>query len=56
VTADENEPIEAALDRMQKVRASRLIVLDRGRIAGVLTLADLAVHLRFRSELAASRA
>lgn len=56
VTADENEPIEAALDRMRKVRASRLIVLDRDRIAGVLTLADLAVHLRFRSELAASRA
>jgi CBS domain-containing protein len=53
-TADQNEPIEAALERMQKTPSSRLIVLDHGRLAGVLTLADLAVHLRFRSELAAA--
>jgi CBS domain-containing protein len=55
VTADQSEPIEAVLDRMQKARASRAIILHRGKLAGVLTLADLAVHLRFRSELAAAQ-
>jgi CBS domain-containing protein len=55
VTVDQSEPIEAVLDRMQKARVSRVIVLYRGQLAGVLTLADLAVHLRFRSELAAAR-
>lgn len=53
-TAEQSEPIEAALERMQRMRASRLIVLDRGRLCGVLTLADLASHLRFRSDLAAA--
>ena len=54
VTADEGEPIETALDRMQKARASRLIVLAGGRLAGMLTLADLAAHLRFRADLASA--
>jgi Zn-dependent protease len=54
-TAEQSEPIETALDRMQKARTSRLIVLDRGRLSGVLTLADLAAHLRFRSELDAAK-
>jgi Zn-dependent protease/CBS domain-containing protein len=55
VTADQNEPIEAALDRMQKARASRIIVLDRNRLVGMLTLSDLAAHLRFRAELASAK-
>jgi Zn-dependent protease/CBS domain-containing protein len=53
-TADQSEPIETALERMQNKQTSRLVVLDRGRLAGVLALADLAIHLRFRSELAAA--
>jgi CBS domain-containing protein len=53
-TADVDEPIEKALERMQEARASRLIVLDRDRLCGMLTLADLASHLRFRSDLAAA--
>lgn len=55
VTADLGEQIETALDRMQRARASRIIVLDRERLAGMLTLSDLAAHLRFRSELAAAK-
>jgi len=51
-TADQSLEIEAALERMQKARASRLIVTDGERLAGILTLKDLVRHLRFRSELA----
>ena len=53
-TANRSESVEAALARMQKTPTSRLVVLDRGRLAGVLTLADLAAHLRLRSEIAAA--
>lgn len=49
-TADSGLEIETALDRMQKARASRLIVLDQGRLVGILTLKDLANHLRFKTE------
>ncbi len=49
-TADSGLEIETALDRMQKARASRLIVLDQGRLVGILTLKDLANHLRFKAE------
>jgi|CXWL01.1.fsa_nt_gi Zn-dependent protease len=49
-TADSSLEIETALDRMQKARASRLIVLDQGRLVGILTLKDLANHLRFKAE------
>lgn len=52
-TADQSLEIEAALERMQRAGASRLIVTDGGRLAGILTLKDLANHLRFRSEFAA---
>ncbi|GIK49822.1 MAG: putative zinc metalloprotease Rip3 [Alphaproteobacteria bacterium] len=52
-TADQRLEIEAALERMQRAGASRLIVTDGGRLAGILTLKDLANHLRFRSEFAA---
>ena len=49
-TADSGLEIETALDRMRKARASRLIVLDQGRLVGILTLKDLANHLRFKTE------
>jgi Zn-dependent protease/CBS domain-containing protein len=53
-TAERGEPVETALARMQKTPTSRLVVLDRGRLAGMLTLFDLAAHLRLRSEIAAA--
>lgn len=52
VFAEAPEPIEIALDRLQRAQSSRAIVLDRGRLAGMLTLSDLAAHLRFRADLA----
>lgn len=55
-TAAQHEPIEAALERLQRAQASRLLVLtEAGTPAGVLTLKDLASHLRFRSEFAGGR-
>lgn len=52
VVADAAEPIEIALERLQRAQSSRAIVLDRGHLAGMLTLNDLAAHLRFRAGLA----
>jgi CBS domain-containing protein len=52
VVAEADEPIEIALERLQRARMSRAIVLNRGRLAGMLTLSDLAAHLRFRADLA----
>jgi CBS domain-containing protein len=53
--ADQSEPIEAALERLQKAGASRLIVMDGSRLAGILTLKDLAAHLQFRAEFGAQQ-
>lgn len=50
-TADENEPVEAALERLQKARVSRMLVMRGGGLAGILTLKDLAAHLQFRAQL-----
>jgi Zn-dependent protease/CBS domain-containing protein len=50
--AEPDLAIEAALDRMQRACASRLIVAVEGRLAGVLTLKDLTSHLQFRQALA----
>jgi Zn-dependent protease/predicted transcriptional regulator len=52
VVAEADEPIEMALERLQRARSSRAIVLNRGRLAGMITLSDLAAHLRFRADLA----
>jgi CBS domain-containing protein len=52
VIAEAPEPIEIALERLQRAQSSRAIVLDGGRLAGMLTLRDLAAHLRFRADLA----
>jgi Zn-dependent protease/predicted transcriptional regulator len=54
--ADPRLAIETALDRMQKARASRLVVIDGAKLVGILTLKDLANHLRFRTEFAGSPA
>jgi CBS domain-containing protein len=52
VVAEAPEPIETALDRMRQAQSSRAVVLNSGRLVGMLTLSDLASHLRFRSEMA----
>lgn len=47
--ASSTERIEAALARMQQRGASRALVIDDRRLAGLLTLKDVMNHLRFRS-------
>jgi Zn-dependent protease len=50
-------PPEAALagvlERMQQKQASRLLVVDRDRLVGILTLKDVLAHMQFRQALAA---
>lgn len=41
VVADLNETYEACLQRMRQARVRHLIVLDCGRLAGILSLRDL---------------
>jgi CBS domain-containing protein len=45
-----SESVETALERMRNARASRALVVDRGALVGILTLKDLASHLRFKAE------
>lgn len=49
-TANRDDPIETALQTLQQAGASRLLVLDKGALVGILTLKDLANYLRFKSE------
>lgn len=44
--------LASALERMQQKRASRLLVMDGGRMVGILTLKDVLAHMRFREALA----
>lgn len=53
--ADQGEPVEVALERMQRAKVSRLIVMDGTHLVGILTLKDLATHLRFRAEFGSPR-
>jgi CBS domain-containing protein len=41
IVADLEETYEACLQRMKQARVRHLIVLDRGRLAGILSLRDL---------------
>ena len=41
VVADLNETYESCLNRMQQARVRHVIVLDNGRLAGVVSLRDL---------------
>lgn len=41
VVADINEPYDVCLYRMQQARVRHLIVLDQGRLAGILSFRDL---------------
>lgn len=42
VTADPNEPLDAALQRMAKEQVRRLPVVTDGRLVGILAQADVA--------------
>ena len=51
VVAEMDEPCETCLQRMQQARVRHLIVLDHGRLGGVLSLRDLmAVDLDEKDE------
>jgi CBS domain-containing protein len=51
VIADIGEPYDVCLQRMQQARVRHLIVLDRGRLAGIVSLRDLmAVDLDEKDE------
>ncbi len=51
VIADVREPYEVCLSRMQRAGVRHLIVLDEGRLAGILSLRDLlAVELDEKEE------
>jgi CBS domain-containing protein len=51
VVADVSETYDVCLQRMQQARVRHLIVLDRGRLAGILSLRDLlAVDLDEKDE------
>jgi CBS domain-containing protein len=51
VTADIDESYEACLDRMRRAHIRHLIVLDHGRMAGIVSMRDLmAVDLDEKDE------
>ena len=51
LVADIGEPCEVCLNRMQQAHVRHLIVLDQGRLAGILSIRDLlAVDLDEKTE------
>ena len=51
MVADVGEPWDVCLQRMQQANVRHLIVLDEGRLAGILSLRDLvAVDLDEKAE------
>jgi CBS domain-containing protein len=45
VTIDKDDRLEAAMERMRKERMSKLVVLEKGRLAGILSMGDIADEL-----------
>lgn len=45
-TADPDTPIEVAVQRMVNHKIRRLPIIDSGKIVGIITVTDLAKHLR----------
>jgi CBS domain-containing protein len=45
-TADPETPIEVAVQRMVNHKIRRLPIIERGKIVGIITVTDLAKHLR----------
>lgn len=52
--ASPQSDLSSALENMQRRRSSRLLVVDRGRLVGILTLKDVLAHMEFRQALAAA--
>lgn len=52
-TASPQADLSGALESMQRKQASRLLVIDRDRLVGILTLKDVFAHIQFREALAA---
>lgn len=46
ITAEPDLPIEAAVQRMFNNRIRRLPVVDNGRLVGIVTISDIAKHMR----------
>src|SRR5690606_28483590 len=45
-TADPETPIEVAVQRMVNHKIRRLPIIDNGKLVGIITVTDLAKHLR----------
>ncbi|HJU34695.1 MAG TPA: CBS domain-containing protein [Nitrososphaera sp.] len=45
-TADPNTPIEVAVQRMVNRKVRRLPIMEAGKLVGIITVTDLAKHLR----------
>jgi CBS-domain-containing membrane protein len=45
-TAEAETPIEVAVQRMVNHKIRRLPIMERGKIVGIITVTDLAKHLR----------
>ena len=45
-TASPDTPIEVAVQRMVNHKIRRLPIMERGKIVGIITVTDLAKHLR----------
>jgi CBS domain-containing protein len=45
-TAEPETPIEVAVQRMVNHKIRRLPIIERGKIVGIITVTDLAKHLR----------
>jgi CBS domain-containing protein len=45
-TADPDTPIEVAVQRMVNHKVRRLPIMDGGKVVGIITVTDLAKHLR----------
>jgi CBS domain-containing protein len=51
--AGADEPLDTAMRRLVRNEAARLLVLENGRLVGLLTMSSLLRHVQVREELAA---
>ncbi|MGH9879106.1 MAG: CBS domain-containing protein [Nitrososphaerales archaeon] len=49
ITAEPDMPIETAVQRMFNSKIRRLPILENGKLVGIVTVSDLAKHLRTKS-------
>lgn len=52
IVIDPREPLSAALGKMAESKVGRLLVMEEGKLVGLLTMSSLVRHLRVREELA----